>query len=1035
MSQVKQEERFGRVTGHTLRRSPQPHHFKGQFIITKRTHGDMEYDDINSQFQELVSDGDLHGSSHMVYSLNKQKRWEIPGLLKDSICHDRDAHDDLSFKVLLVERHLDSQGVFKPACTGLYESKTPQPRRLPRRTYAHAHDLHGIRDRGNATLEETIRRRIHELRCTKNRGGKRKVDWRGLQDALRERMRGEEQQRGQEEETMPQLHYEVGYGRPENKYPWRPEMKLNTVTSNKRSASTKQRHKGTTAFYMEDVYDMEGCVEDDLFEEAQSQSQEECYPLEDAIDSGLIIRENHPVATLGEALCGIAKKPKQCKKRRHKKGDQTTVHSTQKGPCSNQATSRPVRVQHKGDTVFDPEGAAYKPLPKTQCQRRQARASNRTRAAPALAQVVQEDHVTDEEPPSVHLHINAESLRPSRLEADFSRAYAEASCRPRKFAVQVSESDTDLDSDPRHKVYLLFEYLTDDATTIECTDAADPETWQVVKKGVHVRMTVYGLDDRVLLSSEHLTASFPPEAIISLQDILRDVQSELSKKSASWNRRDGAESIACSRTRHISLDVPTVKTALGWDCQFSTADKAYREIASQETTQSQAENEVQNSSATSGECGICYESLSVHESSRADVTSSTIDGLEATVLSPCGHCFCNDCWRQYLRSRVKQGVTDITCPEYKCETPVDPVTTMAFLNPAQFHAHYRRCRDTALARSTRHHRCPNALCGRVAQLDSADNNSTSSSTTEGGRARSQDAGMMVRCNCGWLWCTECREEGHWPATCQQAKDYRALMKKALGEEKKPLITHVLVKRCPRCHTRWEKNGGCPSMICGTCQLNFCWLCLRPFTNHDYDSCRRLTVGFESVKLKYRARSKDYILEIAIEHHQHRSWTALKRNWWALKKLASRSAMVHMSGQRPQGFRASLQMTLDIVAATASTANHQPLTWARTKEHLEMMSRRTEEIFAIAAFCHEGNFVLEHLAFLLGSLPRRQRKAKWWRAMLDLQFILHRLHQTLDNLPNIKRAESESTMNRLCRLMHAGKECLRKLAQSMSRIKE
>ena len=50
-------------------------------------------------------------------------------------------------------------------------------------------------------------------------------------DAMQERMREEKQQREEEEEEVPQLRYEVGYGRPENKLPWRPEMKRNTYTS------------------------------------------------------------------------------------------------------------------------------------------------------------------------------------------------------------------------------------------------------------------------------------------------------------------------------------------------------------------------------------------------------------------------------------------------------------------------------------------------------------------------------------------------------------------------------------------------------------------------------------------------------------------------------------------------------------------------------------------------------------------------------------------------------------------------------------
>ncbi len=58
------------------------------------------------------------------------------------------------------------------------------------------------------------------------------------------------------------------------------------------------------------------------------------------------------------------------------------------------------------------------------------------------------------------------------------------------------------------------------------------------------------------------------------------------------------------------------------------------------------------------------------------------------------------------------------------------------------------------------------------------------------------------------------------------------------QHKVPLITQVEVGICPGCRTRWEKNGGCPYMICGNCGLPFCWNCLQPFKTHDYDLCER-----------------------------------------------------------------------------------------------------------------------------------------------------------------------------------------------------
>ena len=50
-------------------------------------------------------------------------------------------------------------------------------------------------------------------------------------------------------------------------------------------------------------------------------------------------------------------------------------------------------------------------------------------------------------------------------------------------------------------------------------------------------------------------------------------------------------------------------------------------------------------------CGICFESL-----------LPSVGGLESTALVECGHRFCDECWKQHLRSRVNQGDTNLTCP-------------------------------------------------------------------------------------------------------------------------------------------------------------------------------------------------------------------------------------------------------------------------------------------------------------------------------------------------------------------------------------
>ena len=74
MAYNRQEERFGRVTGNTLRRNTFPSYYANQFISKKRntarTHVapqplpgvNVDADLMDVQLEELINDGDLQGS-------------------------------------------------------------------------------------------------------------------------------------------------------------------------------------------------------------------------------------------------------------------------------------------------------------------------------------------------------------------------------------------------------------------------------------------------------------------------------------------------------------------------------------------------------------------------------------------------------------------------------------------------------------------------------------------------------------------------------------------------------------------------------------------------------------------------------------------------------------------------------------------------------------------------------------------------------------------------------------------------------------
>ena len=118
----------------------------------------------------------------------------------------------------------------------------------------------------------------------------------------------------------------------------------------------------------------------------------------------------------------------------------------------------------------------------------------------------------------------------------------------------------------------------------------------------------------------------------------------------------------------------------------------------------------------------------------------------------------------------------------------------------------------------------------------------------------------VECVCGHNSCFACGNESHTPVSCvlmerwldlvgaeanavsTAAADAKDVIATAATRRKEwdrrghrvspyiPRVIDKLTKECPHCRTPIEKTGGCNSMVC-ICGKEFCWLCLKPHSNH------------------------------------------------------------------------------------------------------------------------------------------------------------------------------------------------------------
>jgi len=183
---------------------------------------------------------------------------------------------------------------------------------------------------------------------------------------------------------------------------------------------------------------------------------------------------------------------------------------------------------------------------------------------------------------------------------------------------------------------------------------------------------------------------------------------------------------------------------------------------------------------STGCCAICFD-----------------DDLEPNELfgMACGHEFCKTCWSGYLSEAVSQGPQCVhtPCPDPKC-TEVVTQTEMELLAPPDAASKFQEFQLRSYIQTNWLMRwCPGAACDFVAVGSSAD-------------------GLVGEgeCRCGTRFCLKCGEMRHVPATC----DMMILWKEKCHDESET-ANWILAKtkKCPKCDTRIDKNGGCNHMTC------------------------------------------------------------------------------------------------------------------------------------------------------------------------------------------------------------------------------
>ncbi|XVF57754.1 hypothetical protein PTKIN_Ptkin07bG0007600 [Pterospermum kingtungense] len=200
-------------------------------------------------------------------------------------------------------------------------------------------------------------------------------------------------------------------------------------------------------------------------------------------------------------------------------------------------------------------------------------------------------------------------------------------------------------------------------------------------------------------------------------------------------------------------------------------------------------------------CGICFEPYSR-------------DGVKSTPH--CGHPYCNDCWRCYIKTAIADGTGSLLlkCPEPSCGSAVGEDMVGAFATEDEKKKYIGYFVMSFIEENKMIKWCPGPGCEYAINFVGDGNESEN---------------FNVSCLCSHSFCWNCTQEPHSPVDCETVMKW---MSKNHSEAENMNYILVFTKPCPKCKRPIEKSMGCNAMTCRPpCYFQFCWLCLQGLRNH------------------------------------------------------------------------------------------------------------------------------------------------------------------------------------------------------------
>ena len=172
----------------------------------------------------------------------------------------------------------------------------------------------------------------------------------------------------------------------------------------------------------------------------------------------------------------------------------------------------------------------------------------------------------------------------------------------------------------------------------------------------------------------------------------------------------------------------------------------------------------------------------------------------------CHHVICSDCYYMYLEEQINNNnVINIKCPKKDCDKILynNFIEKMLVNHISLLNKYKKFVNRRQLILNPDIQLCPFPDCESYAK---------------------KGKNKYVTCiQNNHKFCFKCLKEWHGKKECTDIYDKNFENWKKLWK----------VKKCPKCKYFIEKNYGCNHITCFNCKYQFCWLCLKEYTDNHY----------------------------------------------------------------------------------------------------------------------------------------------------------------------------------------------------------